>query len=67
MIATTKQQTIKMKGEIAEVFQKNGHTYARISVNPCLIELCLEDVPDVPLGGEVEMEVQMIIENLEVI
>lgn len=67
MLEIAKSQQIKLKGEIAEVFQRNGQSFVRISLTPGLIELTLEAVPDVQLGDSVEIDARMAIEKVEIL
>lgn len=67
MLEIAKSQQIKLKGEIAEVFQRNGQSFVRISLTPGLIELTLEAVPDVQLGDGVEIDARMAIEKVEIL
>lgn len=67
MMEISNPQEIKLKGEIAEVFEKNGHRFVKVSLNPCLIELTLEGFPEMQLGDTVVINVNMVIEGIEVL
>ena len=67
MMENSKPQEIKLKGEIAEVFEKNGQRYVKVSLNPCLIELTLEGSPEMQLGDTVVIDTKMAIEGIEVL
>jgi hypothetical protein len=67
MMEISKPQEIKLKGEIAEIFEKNGQRLVKVSLNPCLIELTLEGSPEMQLGDTVVLSANMVIEGLEIL
>ena len=66
MMEISKSQDIKLKGEIAEIFDKNGQRFVKVSLNPCLIELTLEGSPEMQLGDTVVLSANMVIEGMEI-
>ncbi|MBZ5553641.1 MAG: hypothetical protein LAO21_13035 [Acidobacteriia bacterium] len=66
MMEISKPQDLKLKGEIAEIFDKNGQRFVKVSLNPCLIELTLEGSPEMQLGDTVVLSANMVIEGMEI-
>jgi hypothetical protein len=66
MMEISKPQDLKLKGEIAEIFDKNGQRIVKVSLNPCLIELTLEGSPEMQLGDPVVLSANMVIEGIEI-
>ncbi|MBZ5538519.1 MAG: hypothetical protein LAO31_21450 [Acidobacteriia bacterium] len=67
MMEISKSQDIKLKGEIAEIFDKNGQRLVKVSLNPCLIELTLHGSPEMQLGDTVVLSANMVIEGIEIL
>jgi hypothetical protein len=66
MMEISKPQDLKLKGEIAEIFDKNGQRLVKVSLNPCLIELTLEGSPEMQLGDIVVLSANIVIEGMEI-
>jgi hypothetical protein len=67
MMEISKPQDIELKGEIAEIFDKNGQRLVKVSLNPCLIELTLEGSPEMQLGDTVVLKANLVIEGVEIL
>jgi len=58
-------QEVSLKGEIAEVYQRDKQSFVKVSLDPCLVELTLKTAQDLQLGDAVVLEAKLLISGLK--
>ncbi len=65
MIEFEKPQQARFTGEVVELLERNGKNIARISIDPCILELSASALQDIHLGDQVYLEVHVTVNSVE--
>ena len=57
--------TIKIEGDIIEIYEQEGKSFAKIQYCPGFIEICIDELNELHLNDKVLLEVRLSIENIE--
>ena len=59
------QDTINVKGEIIEIYEESGKSFAKIQCCPGFIEVCIDELEELHLNDIVTLKVKLQINKIE--
>ena len=65
MSRTKQPHTVRLSGEVVEIFEKDGQSIARVVLKPGCIEVPLDSLREYHLGDQVLIDMEITVHRVE--